>query len=115
MPIDYKKYPSNWKTEIVPAVLARANDCCEQCGLKNKELVLSAVINGVTYWRSYTEAGIFGGHRVKTVKVILTVSHIDHDEHNHEVKLDRLKALCQLCHLRYDTAEKKRRKLSKQQ
>lgn len=24
MPIDYSKYPPNWKTEIVPAVLERA-------------------------------------------------------------------------------------------
>ncbi len=38
MPIDYKKYPPNWKKEIVPAVLKRANNCCEQCGVPNKSL-----------------------------------------------------------------------------
>ena len=35
MPIDYKKYPSNWKTEIVPQVKARDNNCCAFCGVKN--------------------------------------------------------------------------------
>ncbi len=35
MPVDYKRYPPNWKKEIVPAVLARANNCCEVCGVPN--------------------------------------------------------------------------------
>lgn len=35
MPIDYKNYPENWKTEIRPAILERANNCCEFCGVKN--------------------------------------------------------------------------------
>jgi hypothetical protein len=35
MPIDYKKYPSNWKNEIVPMVKARDNNCCAFCGVKN--------------------------------------------------------------------------------
>jgi hypothetical protein len=110
MPIDYKKYPPNWKTEIVPAVLARANNCCENCGLKNKEKAFSLSIDGETEWVSADLIMIPEG---KPVKVVLTVAHLDHDEHNHDVKLDRLKALCQLCHLRYDAAEKKRRKLNK--
>ena len=46
----------------------------------------------------------------RQVKVVLTVAHLDHDECNHAVQLDRLKALCQLCHLRYDAAEKARRR-----
>lgn len=113
MPIDYKKYPANWKTEIVPAVLLRANHRCEVCGLRNKEDVVSGLVDGKIHWASIDEASIFGGKLVKIVRVVLTVAHLDHDEHNHEVKLDRLKALCQLCHLRYDAAEKKRRKGAK--
>lgn len=31
MPIDYNKYPPNWKTEIRPAVLKRADNKCECC------------------------------------------------------------------------------------
>ena len=34
MPIDYKKYPKNWKSEIRPSILKRANNCCEFCGVK---------------------------------------------------------------------------------
>lgn len=35
MPIDYKLYPPNWKSHIVPFVLNRANNCCEQCNVHN--------------------------------------------------------------------------------
>ena len=38
MPIDYSKYPPNWKKEIVPFILKRANDCCEKCGVPNKSM-----------------------------------------------------------------------------
>ena len=48
-PIDYNKYPSNWKTEIRQAILQRAGQviedgkivtqaCCEMCGVKNKDI-----------------------------------------------------------------------------
>lgn len=39
MPINYKDYPSNWKTEIRPAILERAKNCCESCGVKNHSLI----------------------------------------------------------------------------
>lgn len=29
MPIDYKKYPSNWLKEIRPRIMQRANNTCE--------------------------------------------------------------------------------------
>ncbi len=35
MPIDYRTYPANWKKKIRPAVLARADHCCERCGVRN--------------------------------------------------------------------------------
>ena len=126
MPIDYKRYPANWKTEIVPAVLSRADNCCEQCGLKNKQIVF-----GVKLWvRSDTgryklRAIWFSNNAdalrecrdndiaVRKIKVVLTVAHLDHDETNHDVKLERLKALCQSCHLRYDSKEKFRRETEK--
>lgn len=38
MPIDYKLYPRNWKKEIVPFILARANNCCEKCGVPNTSM-----------------------------------------------------------------------------
>lgn len=36
MPIDYKKYPPNWKSEIVPFILNREDNCCGKCGVPNK-------------------------------------------------------------------------------
>jgi hypothetical protein len=123
MPIDYKRYPANWKSEIVPAVLRRAGNCCEECGLKNKQIVFCVKIwikDGARYnlssiWFS-SESDAKRECRtspVYPVKVVLTVAHLDHDEENHDVKIDRLKAMCQICHLRYDAKEKYRRSLIK--
>ena len=39
MPINYSKYPPNWKTEIRPRILKRANNRCEFCGIKNYTVV----------------------------------------------------------------------------
>lgn len=126
MPIDYTKYPPNWKSEIVPAVLERANNCCEECGLLNYQSVFSIPFwmkddNGRyvlrTMWfrdnRDAIRESRGETHKIKEVKVVLTISHTDHDEDNHDVKLERLKALCQVCHLRYDAKEKYRRKNGK--
>lgn len=87
MPIDYSKYPPNWKTEIRPAILERANNVCEFCGAENYSI------------------------RHDGVKVILTIAHLDHDEENWNVSYDRLRAFCQRCHLRYDTKEKNKNKI----
>jgi 5-methylcytosine-specific restriction endonuclease McrA len=74
MPFNPKNYPANWKTEIRPSILRRAENKCEECG----------VANG-----SPLPSGKFS--------VVLTVHHIDgklvdHSEGN-------LIALCQKCHL----------------
>lgn len=112
MPINYNLYPANWKTEIRPRILARAENRCECCGLKNYSTVFSFKDNQkktiwvASVWNLPTNV------LAKYVKVILTIAHLDHDESNLEVKDDRLKALCQLCHLRYDVEEKKKRKLT---
>ena len=123
MPIDYSKYPPNWKTEIVPRILHRADNCCEFCGVENGKELTSVPLRIKSDGRykikrlwitdpsdvyrlklHNTRAG-----ESKIVKVVLTVAHLDHDEENHDVKDDRLKALCQPCHLNYDASEKQRR------
>lgn len=115
MPIDYKKYPPNWKTEIVPAVLARANNCCEfeGCKFKNGQLVFRGKMNKKIEWFETFEEALERCDQFMVwhipIKVVLTIAHLDHDETNHEVRLDRLKAMCQLHHLRYDAKEKYRR------
>ena len=78
MPIDYKKYPPNWKTEIVPRIKERAGNCCEFCDIPNYTI------------------------KPNGTKVVLTIAHLDHDPANHDVQDERLAALCQACHLNYD-------------
>lgn len=131
MPIDYKKYPPNWKSEIVPFVLNRAENKCERCGLHNGQRVFSVKMwirtesgryqTKQIWFQSSSDAlresgmdprlGFKENYRVKECKVVLTVSHLDHDELNHDIQMDRLEALCQSCHLRYDAKEKYRRSL----
>lgn len=104
MPINYKEYPKNWKTEIRPAVLKRANNCCEECFVPNHELIYRS-IKGKSDWLLAPEGHMVDSMAldgVKFTKIILTIAHLDHDKLNHDVKLDRLKALCQRCHLKYD-------------
>lgn len=129
MPIDYKKYPPNWRSEIRPRIMKRANNTCEfdGCDFKHLEMVWSVKKNGKTlgWFRDFEEANklpkSFESKRnkktgkvevipnPKKVRVVLTIAHLDHDETNHDVKDERLKAACQLCHLRYDAKEKYRR------
>ena len=82
MPVDWSKYPANWR-DIRGAILGRAGDCCEgsprypDCRVKNRM-----------------------PHPVTGSKVVLTIGHVDHDTtHNDH---DNLKAWCQRCHLTHD-------------
>jgi len=104
MPIDYKDYPKNWKTEIRPAVLERANNCCELCGVKNHAIIhrFGKGLNDWEYWPEGMESEAWSIDGKKSTKIILTIAHLDHDKLNHDVDLERLKALCQKCHLQYD-------------
>jgi hypothetical protein len=124
MPIDYKKYPSNWKNEIVPIVKARDNNCCAFCGIKNYSVGyrnnlkffpirgdehLNKAGNGEL---SYKEAREIVNHYNKLgtddklIVIVLTVAHLDHDITNND--LTNLKALCQKCHLDYDKEHHKK-------
>ena len=98
MPIDYSKYPPNWRSEIRPRILARAGNCCEFCGVPNGGM-------GRRLKDGTWELSPFGPTRI-----VLTIAHLDHDPENHEVKDDRLAALCQYCHLRYDAPMKAAKK-----
>lgn len=123
MPIDYKRYPPNWKKEIVPRILERANNCCEKCGLENKQIIYSVKYRGKTNWFLTKEESelhpktiesrknkVTGKSEIipnpKEVKIVLTIAHLDHDETNWNVTDDRLMAMCQKCHLTYDGYEK---------
>lgn len=103
MPINYKHYPPNWKSEIRPAILARANNRCEFCGLENYAI---GYRDG-RVWHEIEQS--FAGdiqaedaisEGFKIIKIVLTIAHLDHDVNNNDYS--NLKALCQKCHLNYD-------------
>jgi len=114
MPINYKEYPPNWKTEIRPAVLQRANNCCEDCGLQNHKVIKrlkngTYVTPGTDEWDMIHASIKYASHSMASAlkkhgftRIVLTIAHLDHDKLNHDVDLSRLKALCQKCHLAYD-------------
>lgn len=110
MPIDYNKYPPNWKTEIRPRILERDQHRCKFCALKNYQEGYRDK-NGAFWPLSAWE--FLNSDTIRRIKIVLTIAHLDHDEDNHDVQDDRLAALCQQCHLRYDAKEKSRRRNEK--
>ncbi len=88
MPIDYGKYPKNWK-QISKEIKHRAGERCEcegECGLHHGRRCIE--INGI-------KAHYANG------KIVLTVAHLNHNPKDNKRK--NLKAMCQRCHLRYDS------------
>lgn len=121
MPIDYSEYPPNWKTEIRPRIIARAKNCCEDCGVKNhsvgyrKNGLFIPTAGNATHDAAgrgelpYKEALELVRHcnsccDDKLTLIVLTVAHLNHDKLNWDVKDEDLKALCQRCHLKLDLA-----------
>lgn len=75
-PENKNRYPTNW-AEIRTRILKRANNQCEECGVKNYER-----------------------HPVTQSVVCLTIAHLDHTpEHCDD---GNLRAWCQRCHNKYD-------------
>ena len=88
MPVDLKRYPSNWK-KVSRTIRRIAGYQCESCGLAN----------GVPLPSS------------RKGNVVLTVAHLGTpfpngtpgDKHDkHDIRRENLAALCQKCHLQYD-------------
>lgn len=108
MPVDWKKYPANWKSEIRPMILARERNRCKKCGLLNHAIVLSRsripLVEGCTYkWAKENLACYHDVEEGKAVIVVLTVAHLDHDVANNDPA--NLAALCQKCHLALDAGQ----------
>ena len=97
MPIDYKEYPPNWKA-IRKRILARANNCCEECGVENHSII-KRYKNG--NW-AYSDYKGMQYRKEGLTRIVLTIAHLKHDKENWEVKDEELKALCQKCHLQLD-------------
>lgn len=128
MPIDYKNYPSNWKTEIRPSILKRDCNKCKFCGLVNGlsiyrdkdgnpyeiEMTFDAMDEfGYDYFENELSncAEIYN-----PIKIVLTIAHLDYDRENNDY--ENLAALCQRCHLNHDrkhNIEKRKRERNKNQ
>lgn len=102
MPIDYKKYPPNWKSEIRPDILERDGHCCKFCGVRDKALVYRTGEgrDAWIYWPEGMQSEAWSLDGRKSVKIVLTIAHLDNDITNNEY--DNLAALCQKCHNNYD-------------
>jgi 5-methylcytosine-specific restriction endonuclease McrA len=109
MPIDYKKYPPNWKTEIRTAILERDGNKCKFCGIENKAVGFR-VDGEFVYSEAYLRAKKSGYGFYQTsrpyFKIILTIMHLDHDITNNNYS--NLAAACQKCHLNYDKEHHKK-------
>jgi len=111
MPIDYRKYPDNWLSEIRPQILTRDNNRCKHCNVANYSIIKR--IKGSIYRpqnfsegeivRQLIRKGYYRSQAIKIAgltKIVLTIAHLDQDITNNNP--DNLAALCQRCHLIYD-------------
>jgi hypothetical protein len=111
-------YGREWRLVTRPRILARAENCCEQCGAPNGYLLTrvggfwreegaSWALGAYKRWRTpagadWREEGNPPG-RMRVVRIVLTIGHV-----NHEAGDDReenLRAWCQFCHLNHDVGQ----------
>lgn len=107
-PENVGRYPANWLTEVRPAILARAENRCENCGVENYAFGYrdsagawnpSAQDGEVVFAPLLSETAVRSlGY--KPFKIVLTIAHLDHTPENCDPA--NLRAWCQYCHLRYD-------------
>ena len=95
-PENKHRYPKNWR-QIRAAILDRARNRCEFCGIPNYAYK-SRKTNAWTEDAGQAETWAMEGERV--TKIVLTIAHLDHTPENCDS--DNLRALCQRCHLNYD-------------
>lgn len=102
MPCDYKNYPIDWHSRIRPAILKRAGNCCEECGVPNYSIVTNPEREIFRCCTSYSDArdALQSCHpsdrATGLVIIVLTIAHKDHFPMNCDPA--NLLALCQKCH-----------------
>lgn len=123
MPIDYSKYPDNWKDISARIRFERAQGKCEQCGAPHGEYILRSAVDAAQYvivegdWYVWPDGSAVGhlpeeyAANSKLTRVILTVHHIGVDypdgtpgdpRDKMDVRDENLIAYCQRCHLLAD-------------
>ena len=97
--MNYKAYPPEWKTMIVPRLLARDSYKCCHCGIGHG---VQAYRRGKSpFFEADQHTALWATEQgYKVVKVWLQVAHIDHVKAN--VDFSNLITLCPICHARHD-------------
>jgi len=98
MPYDLRNYPPNWLTEIRPAILARAGNRCEVCGVANYAV-------GYRWGEQFIEVPADQvaevGKRERVFRIVLTIAHHP-DPNPRNCDPANLHALCQYHHILLD-------------
>lgn len=104
MPCDPGNYPPNWRTEIRPAIMARARNKCERCCVEHCSIILAKsrhlLVEPLPYKEARARVDCYHEPDERAIVVVLTIAHLDHDTRNNDEK--NLAALCQKCHLLHD-------------
>lgn len=117
-PENRARYPDDWP-QISLDARARANYCCEWCGVRNGAwgwrdasgafhevkagpLIDAGYPRNPPFELTLERHGVVGVVRI--IRIVLTVAHMDHKPEN--CAPENLRALCQRCHLRYDAPAK---------
>lgn len=87
MPVDWSKYPPDWK-EIADGVKNAAGWKCQACGKQCYE----------------------PGEPVEDTRKVLTVAHVNHVES--DCRPENLVAACSVCHLKYDNERRRWQRLA---
>ena len=105
-PENRARYPKNWK-EIRQAILNRAYNRCEFCGVQNGVWRTKPMWGrkGFVYIHKHKAAEAAAKGQELT-KIVLTIAHLDHQPENNDPA--NLRALCQKCHNDYDREHRQR-------
>ena len=111
-PENAARYPKNWK-QLRAAVLERAGNKCEQCGVPNRESVYRTTDGHYILSGGETHDAVTGKYVGMTrgsemndgrfVEIVLTIAHLEHDDLETQ-DINQLRAWCQKCHLTYDAS-----------
>lgn len=96
------RYPLNWRQEIRPAILKRAGNRCEECGVPNYSIGVRDRYG--QFWHideiHASDAPEQFEGLGKVFRIILTIAHLNHVPE--DCRPENLKAWCQRCHLTWD-------------
>lgn len=115
MPMDRKRYPSDWEA-IALKIKSEANWKCSECGRECRRVgeSLSEFIDRIVPKVHCTDSyNLLNEINTKPTRFVLTVAHLNHipEDCSHS----NLKALCSVCHCRYDLKAMARKKMLKRE